>query len=153
MSLATYLRQHRILREEHASSLIECALMLPFLVLLLVGAVDFGRAWYINLEVASAAEAGALYGTQYPTDTSGMKAAALLDAPDVTSLSSTATYGNECSDGTSVTPLYTSPPTCAVNSVEYVEVITSATYSPILAYPGIASSITMGYKSHMRTSF
>jgi Flp pilus assembly protein TadG len=140
------------LAADQASSLIEFAVMLPFLVLLLVGAVDFGRAWYVNLEVSSAAEAGALYGVQNPNDIAGMNSAALLDASDLSSLHSAATYGSECSDGTSVVALSTSIPSCSVNAVAYVEVDTTATYTPLLIYPGISSMFTMTAKSRMRTS-
>ena len=53
---------HRSLRtSETGSALLEVALILPTLILVLVGAVDFGRAYYVTIEVSSAAEAGALY--------------------------------------------------------------------------------------------
>ena len=127
--------------------------MLPILAVLLVGAVDLGRAWYVDMEVASAAEAGALYGVHNPADLAGMKTAAARDAQDINALSVSATYGTECSDGTSVVPLSTSIPSCSANSVEYVEVDTTATYTPIIAYPGFSSIMTMAGKSRMRTSF
>jgi Flp pilus assembly protein TadG len=137
--------------EEQGSALIEFAVMLPMLAILLTGAVDLGRAWYFDIEVASAAEAGALYGVQNPGDISGMNAAASLDAPDLTTLQTTATYGSECSDGSSVVALSTSTPTCSANAVEFVEVDTTATYKPMLIYPGAASLFTMTAKSRMRT--
>jgi Flp pilus assembly protein TadG len=137
---------------EDGSSIIEIAFMLPILALLLAGAVDFGRAWYVNLEVASAAEAGALYGIQNPTDTVGMKAAAALDAPDLSNLQAAAISGNECSDGTSAVSFSASTPNCAVNSVQFVEVDTSAVYKPILNFPGVTSSYTLTGKSRMRSS-
>ena len=112
--------------DESGSSLIECALILPLFVLLLAGAVDFGRAWYLNLEVSSSAEAGALYGVQNSADITGMNQAALLDAPDLSTLQANSTFGSECSDGTSVTQLTSSPSSCSVNSVGFLEVNTSA---------------------------
>jgi Flp pilus assembly protein TadG len=137
--------------DEQGSALIEFAFMLPMLVLLLTGAVDLGRAWYFDIEVASAAEAGALYGVQNPGDISGMNAAASLDAPDLANLQTSSTYGSECSDGSSVVALSTSTPTCSANAVEFVEVDTTATYKPMLIYPGAASLFTMTAKSRMRT--
>ena len=139
------------LNQEAGASLIEFALIFPFLILLLVGAVDFGRGWYVDLEVEAAAEAGALYGVQYPSDTTGMNAAALRDAPDLTSMQSTATYGSECSDGSSATALAASVSGCGANSVAYVEVDTTVTYQPVLAFPGIASLFSLTAKSRMRT--
>ena len=139
-------------RSEDGTSLIECALILPIFIFLLVGAVDLGRAWYLHLEVSAAAEAGALYGVQNTSDIPGMDAAALIDAGDVTTLQAAATYGTECFDGTSVTPLLASPPSCSVNAIAYVEVDTTATYTPILKYPGLASVFTLVGKSRMRAA-
>lgn len=142
----------RLRREEGASSLIEAALLLPIVVLLLLGSVDFGRAWYINLEIAGASEAGALYGVQNPVDTAGMQAAAVLDAPDISSLTSTAVYGTECSDGTSVTASTLPVPLCLVNSVTYVEVATSMQYKPYFTYPGMNATWTLASKTRLRTT-
>jgi Flp pilus assembly protein TadG len=131
----------------------ELAFVLPMLLLVFAGAVDFGRAWFLYMEVASAAESGALYGLQKPTDISGMESAALLDAPDLPSLTSSATYGSECSDGTSAVALNGTPPSCSVSVVQYVEVDTTATYQPLLYYPGFQSTFTLTGKSRMRASY
>jgi Flp pilus assembly protein TadG len=141
------------LRREEGSQLLELAFVLPVLMIIFAGAVDFGRVWFLDMEVASAAEAGALYGLQNPTDTAGMRAAALLDASDVTTMSSSATYGTECSDGTSAVALNGTPAACSVTTVQYIEVDTTLTYQPILLYPGIQSAFTLTGKSRMRASF
>ncbi len=137
-------------QSEAGTSLLETAFALPVFILLLLGAVDFGRAWYADIEVSSASEAGALYGVQNITDVAGMQAAATLDAADVASVSLVATYGCECSDGSSVTPSCTSTPTCSVNVVNYVQVTTSSTYTPIFPYPGIPTSFALSSTSRMR---
>jgi Flp pilus assembly protein TadG len=72
-----------IVHSECGSSLIEMAFIMPLLLLILFGVVDFGRAYYLAIEVAGAARAGAVYGSQYPTDTVGMTNATKLNAPDV----------------------------------------------------------------------
>jgi Flp pilus assembly protein TadG len=135
---------------EHGASLVEFALMLPFLGLLLIGAIDFGRAYYLNVEVSNAAHTGALYGTQNHTDTTGMQNAATGDAVDVSGMTATATYGCECSDGSNAVALCSSPPTCTVNVVNYVQVTTSATYTPMFAWPGIPASIAMQGSAKLR---
>ncbi len=138
--------------QDGASSLIECALFLPMVIVLLLGSVDFGRAFYVNLEIEAAAEAGALYGVQNPSDTSGMQAAAALDAPDINLLSSVATYGTECSDGTMITAANSAVPSCSVNAVTYVEVTTSMTYKPYFTYPGMGATWSLASKVHLRTT-
>ena len=140
----------RILRQDEGSSLIELALLIPPLLLVLVGAIDFGRGYYVAIEVASAAEAGALYGSLNPTDDAGMRAAAVLDAHDVSTMTVTSSDGCECSDGTSAIVSCSATPSCAVNVVNYVEVDTAVTYTPILKYPGLSSSYSLTGKSRMR---
>jgi Flp pilus assembly protein TadG len=137
---------------ERGASLAEFALLLPFLSLLLLGVIDFGRAYYLGIEVSNAAYAGALYGSQNPSDTKGMQNAATGDAPDVSGMTVTATYGCECSDGTSPVTQCTSQPTCTINVVNYVQVTTSATYRTLLPWPGIPSSFALQGKARLRAS-
>ncbi len=123
------------------------------LFLLFAGTVDFGRAYFIYIEATSAAEAGAMYGVQYPTDTAGMRAAALNNAPNLANLTAVATYGSECSDGTNVTPAPAAAPTCTNDVLQYVEVDTTITYNSLLPYPGLQSLFTIHGTSRMRTEF
>jgi Flp pilus assembly protein TadG len=141
----------RVLQQVEGSSIIETALLMPLLLLILVAAIDFGRAYFMAIEVSSAAEAGALYGTVNPADTAGMVAAAQLDATDVASLTAVATYGCQCSDGSSVVVSCGTAPICTYNVVNYVEISTSATYSSLINYPGIPSSLALSGKARMRT--
>ena len=141
-----------MLREQAGSSLIETSLLLPLICLLLVGAVDFGRAYYVALEVDSAVHAGALYGTQEPVDTAGMVAAAKLDAGDLTNLQPVATYGCECSDGSSVVASCGTAPSCAFNVVNYVNVTATSSYKMMLRYPGFPATLSLSAKARMRTN-
>ena len=141
-------------RNEEGTQLIELALVLPVFLYLLVGAVDFGRAFYLATEVASAAEAGATYGVSSPTDIAGMKSAAMLNATDISGFTPTATYGSECTDGSAIALQSSTPPTtCTTGLVQFVEVDASTTYSPILRFPGVPSSLPIASKARMRASF
>ena len=160
MKTHTFLRATRFSRglrkrlgSEQGSQLIELALVTPVLMILFTAAVDFGRAYFINMEVSSAAEAGSIYGIVHPTDLAGMQAAASLDAPDLTGLSTTASYGSECSDGSSAVAASGQAPTCGVEAVQYVEVDTKVQYQTILLYPGLQSFFTLNGKSRMRATF
>jgi Flp pilus assembly protein TadG len=65
---------------------VELAVLLPFLLLLFVIAVDFSRAFYLSIELANAARTGALYGSFDPThavDTTGIQTAAQNDGGDL----------------------------------------------------------------------
>jgi Flp pilus assembly protein TadG len=135
---------------EQGASLVEFALVLPFFLALFLGAIEFGRLFYIAAEVTTAAQAGALYGTQNPSDVSGMKAAAQQGASNLTGLNAAATYGCECSDGTNSTPSCTATPSCSYNYVTYIDVTTSASYVPIFRYPGIPATMTIVREFRMR---
>jgi Flp pilus assembly protein TadG len=140
-------------KADQGSSIVETALILPVLFLMLVVAVDLGRAYYVAIEVTSAAHAGALYGAQFSNDTVGMTTAAALDAPDVPTLKAVATYGCECAEGGGASPsCATVPASCTYNVVNYAEVDTSVNYVPILIYPGLPQSFTLTGKSIMRAA-
>jgi Flp pilus assembly protein TadG len=149
----------KIFNSESGTSLIEMALLLPILFLLLIGTVDFGRAYYLEIEVSRAAHTGALYGSQNPTDLTGMTNAAVADAADVSGLTSTAAYGYECSDGTqrsascgstSCTMTPVAPTGCGFNTVYYIQVNTSVTYNAMFPYPGIPTPIVLRGQATMR---
>jgi Flp pilus assembly protein TadG len=131
-------------KADHGAALVELALLVPFLLLLFIGAIDFGRAYYVGLQVANAAHAGAEYGSQYPSDTPGITSAAQNAVPNLPTLTVQApTYGCECSDGSSYTASCTISPTCTAtgnrgtNVVNVVTVTTSAVYRMIVPWPAI----------------
>lgn len=140
-----------IASSEAGNSLVEVALFLPLLFLLLMGVVDFGRVYYLANEVAGAAHAGAVYGSQDIIDTTGMQNAAKLDAPDVSGLTATPSWGCECSDGSNASASCIRIPTCSVNVVYYATVTASATYKPIMPWKGIGSSFTITRSATMRS--
>ena len=132
--------------------MIEVAILMPLLLLILVGAVDFGQAYYVGIEVASAAQAGTTYGMMNYNDTAGMRMAAAADASDVPSMTSVATWGCECSDGTGASVSCATTPTCGSNLVDYVDVATSVSFTPILSYPAVPASFVLSGHSRMRVA-
>jgi Flp pilus assembly protein TadG len=140
--------------DECGASIVEMAFLLPILLLLLIGLIDFGRAYYLSTEVSSAASAGALYGCQNTAaaqDTTGIKSAAIADAPNVSGLTvPTVSVVCECSGSTASVSCTT--PGCSSSShmIEWLTVGTSATYKPLFPYPGIPSSITLSGQATMR---
>jgi len=142
-------------RSDAGASLVEMALVLPLFLLLMFGAVDFGRAFYLGIEVAGAARAGASYGSQNPNDTTGIQTSAQNAAPDVPNLSvATPTYGCECADGTNYSASCSVIPTCTggLNYVYRVNVTVTGTFTPIVRWPGIPSSMTLSNSASMRSA-
>lgn len=153
----TLVKAKELLNSNSGQSLIETALSLTLLVLVLAAAIDFGRAYYLLVELKSAAHAGAVYGSQYPTDVTGMNTAAASNATDLAnnSFTKTASWGCECdsSQATTVGTNSCTPPSCSGgNLVYYVTVTTGATYTPLLRWPGIPSSMTLSETVQMRST-
>jgi Flp pilus assembly protein TadG len=57
---------------ERGQSLVELALTFTVILLLLAGAIDFGRAFFTFVSLRDAAQEGASYGSINPTDTTGI---------------------------------------------------------------------------------
>lgn len=144
----------QLLRAEDGASLVELSVLLPLFLLLLFGAVDIGRAFYLEIELSGAAHAAAMYGSQNPTDTAGMQTAAQNDAPNVPNLNvGTPTYGCECADGTGYSANCGTAPSCPSNNEVYrVNVTVTTTYSPLFPWPKIPSSISLSNSASMRSA-
>jgi Flp pilus assembly protein TadG len=139
-----------LFQEDRGSALVELALILPLLLLLIAGTVDFGWFIYSSIEVSDAAQAGALYGTLNPTDVVGISNAAKADSAHLSSLSTTVSYGCECSDGSSAVPSCTAPPNCSYNYVNYVDVTASAPFTSIIPLPGLPLNGNLASEARMR---
>ena len=141
----------RIFRSEQGASLVELALVLPMLLFIVLGTVDFARGYYFGNEVAGAARAGAIYGSTNPTDTTGITNAVKYAAPDVSNISaSSISWGCECPDGTNASVSCSSAPSCSTNVVNYVKVTATASYTTMLPWTGIPSTLTLSTTSEMR---
>jgi hypothetical protein len=65
-------RRHQ--RSESGQALVEFALVVPLLVLIVLGIIDFGRIFYTYEALANAAREGARYCALKPGDTPGTRA-------------------------------------------------------------------------------
>lgn len=147
------LQRHRINGNETGSSLIEVAVILLMLLLLFSGVVDIGVAFHYSDTLEKAADAGALYGSQNPTDISGMVQAADEDAQDVPGMSAAAVYGCECSDGSGSSASCTVRPSCpsGTSLTYYVTVTARTTYKAVVPWISIPSSYNLASTVTMPT--
>ena len=111
----------KLCTSDSGQTTIEMVLVMPLLFALLLGAMEYGRLWYISIEVTSAATAGVEYGSQnhaVASDFSGMQNVAMNDGLDIqtvkpSGIAATATHfctpNNSCS---------------GTNQTEYVQVNT-----------------------------
>lgn len=97
--------RHHLKNEARGAAIVEFALAVPLLLLLTMGAIDFGRAFYQSVTISHAAETGAFYGAQNNI-TSGhdtqMTQMARDDAADVGTVTVTSTRVCKCPNGTVV---------------------------------------------------
>jgi hypothetical protein len=167
-------RKHRLpdaqlRRGEYGQTLLEFALLLPFMILLAVGVVELGRAVYYTVAVNNAATAGAEYGSQSEAafgDNLGITNTARCDANGgsppscqsgiLTASNVTVTQGCRCDDsnlGISCNPMPAAGSCAGISctqTVKCLQVQTTATYTPLFNYPGLPSSYTANGKAVMR---
>jgi Flp pilus assembly protein TadG len=136
----------RLIKSESGAAFVELAVVAPFLALLLLGVVDFGRYTYDGLLAANAARAGAQYGAQTlitAKDTTGITNAALADAQSLSGLT--------VPTATAVCMVGTTKVTCGTaNETVYVQVNTTGTFSPTIKYPLLPSTVTVSGSALVR---
>ncbi|HEU4342498.1 MAG TPA: TadE/TadG family type IV pilus assembly protein [Candidatus Binatia bacterium] len=136
-------------------ALIELTLLLPLLVLILLGTVDFGRVFFQSMALAQAARAGAQFGAQNDTtaaDAPGMKAAAVNAGQDIGLALADVTAANrhfQCGADPWTT---TDPSPCADGKPPkiYVEVTVQKTFTTLFNYPGFPHSINLSRTATIR---
>lgn len=114
-------------RDERGVFAVEHALVMPFLILLLSGAIDLGYALNQSSSLSGAARAGAQYAMRFPSDAAGIKdvvTKAVSYDPESLTVNSKLTC--ECEDGTAVACTDTCSGTAPY---AYVTVSVSKTYS------------------------
>jgi Flp pilus assembly protein TadG len=146
-------RRSRSMRRggSRAQASVELALSLPLMLMMFLVVVETGRAFYIAISVANAARAGVQYGSQNLTtanDNPGMQLAATNNAPNLVSMTATASHFCICSDGTASTCLATD---CAgSHRLVYTQVITAAPYTPLINFMGVLPAMSVPGKAVMR---
>ena len=78
--LSGRLALHASRQGQRGGAVAELAIAMPFIFMMMLGAVDFGRMWTVSTRVADAAYAAAAYGSQSTSkaqDTDGMRNVAL----------------------------------------------------------------------------
>jgi Flp pilus assembly protein TadG len=152
----------RHLYQDRGQAFVELALVLPIFILLLVGIAEVGRLAYASIEVSNAARAGVAYAAQSHTtaqDTTNIQLAATQDAPNVSSLTATASSSCACETSAGVmgasvacTAISTAGGSCPSPSriVLYVQVTTSAPVNTIFHFPGIPNTVTLRGFASMR---
>jgi Flp pilus assembly protein TadG len=144
-------------------SMVEMAIMLPFLLVLALGVIEMGRFMYIGILVGNAARAGAAYATESlvaSVDTTGITTAADNDfssnGQNASNLNVTSTVSCGCESAGTITTAActgTGAGTCASGAWQVTVTVTaSGTFNSLWSYPGIPASISVSRAATMRVS-
>jgi Flp pilus assembly protein TadG len=131
--------------------MVEFAVVFPVLVLLLIGAADFGRVFFTSVAVANAARAGAEWGAQTTSnagDSLGIVNFAKLDGSEVGAMTVIAQVTCQCD----ATVVACSTTNCSGYGApkSYVAVTATKTVNLILPYPGVANNIVISRTATFR---
>ena len=150
MGMSELARDH--MRSDSGAALVEMAVIAPLLLLLCLGVGDFGRMLYRAITLSHAARAGAAYGAQsnaHTGDTAGIRLAAQQEAQNIGTITVTSSRICECTIGTAVSCTTAS---CAGYGAprSYVRVTTSQTFSTVVPFPGIPSTVPLNRTAKVR---
>lgn len=125
-------------------ALVELAVVFPVLLLLGIGAADYGRVYFTGIAVANAARAGAQYGSQTvitANDTAGINQTARNDGADAGSITVTSRQFCRCDAG----EVSCGAGDCGAYGFYklYVEVTASTSVNLLFRYPGLPDSIAV----------
>ena len=139
--------------DESGAAAVEFGLAATMLCFLMVGLMDFGMGYWERIQVGNAARAGAQYAMSYGWDQTNISTA-VTNATSLTSISASPapTQACGCPSVSSGIVAATCGASCAGGGLAgtYVTVNATATYSPLLSYPGIASTFTLTASNTLR---
>jgi Flp pilus assembly protein TadG len=134
----------------------EMAILLPVFAFLLVATIDYARVFYYGVTLTNCARNGAQWASNpYNYDPTlpvqspykNVTDAALADAP---SLSPAPSVVAKYSKTASPTPYTSTTPIAATaTSTAYVEVTVTWTFTTLIPYPGIPSTVTLSRAARM----
>jgi Flp pilus assembly protein TadG len=144
----------RRLRSERGAALVELALSTPLLVVMIVGAVDFARAFYTAMELTNAARAGAQFASRSVTgfDAGTTQSVAAAASPQIATYTvDTPTQGCTCNTGATATA-HSCTTACPAGQylAVYITVTTRKAFSPVMRFPGVPSTVTIERTVTMR---
>lgn len=133
------------------ASAAEFVLVLPLLVLLISGTIDFGGLMYKKLQVGSAAQAGASYALTKGFDAAGISSA-IAGGTTLTVNAATPTQTCGCPNVSSGITSATCGATCPAGGTagKYVTISVSTTHDMLFSWPGLADPVNLSSTAKVR---
>ena len=155
-----------LLADRRGAAAVEFAIVLPFLLLLVVGLIDYGLGFWEQMMVGNAARAGAYFASVngWGSGAPGSIETAVTSATSLASISASGTYApsQACycptSSGLVAPPGTPTAPGCGATLCSdgvtpagyYIVVNAGATYNTLMPWPGIGSNFTLTATSFAR---
>lgn len=137
---------------DDGTSAVEFCIIAPMLAAVLVPLIDLGLAFYQQMQVDDAAQAGAQYAMAHGWNTSAIQSA-VTGATGLAGVSASPAPSRSCGcpSGTAVTAADCGS-TCddGQSARTYVTVSARATYTTLIPYPTIGSSVVLTAQSTVR---
>jgi len=125
------LRKRTRVRGDRAQSMVEFALVAPFLIILMLGVIDYGRVYFAYVSVTNGARTGADFASDSTT------AAANIDGIRSAALAETLELLNTSSDNPQVSVVTGTDSQGRV----YADVTMQYTFTTIFPWPGLPDSM------------
>jgi Flp pilus assembly protein TadG len=131
----------RLWRATEGLGAVELGFIAPVLLAILLGILDFGMAFWQQMEISNAADAGAQWGMANAYDSTSIRTV----AQSATNLSTVAVDPSNpcgCASNTGVAGGYGNPPSCTTcpdgtAAQAYIVVNTHICYSTLFQWPGL----------------
>ncbi len=139
----------RVKRRERGQSLAEFAILLPLLLILTLGAIDYGRVYFAYVSVTNAARNGAQYASVSPdaaADEAGVREAVLDETSALLDTSPTNP------SVVLVSPPPASPSCQDADANPCARVTVHYTFHTLVSWPGLPSSIEVQRTVEMRVA-
>ena len=137
---------------DEGASAVEFGIIAPVLAAVLVPLIDLGLAFYQQMQVDDAAQAGAQYAMAHGWNTSAIQSA-VTGATALATVSATPAPARSCGcpSGTAVAAADCGS-TCddGQSARTYVTVSAQATYTTLIPYPTIGNSVVLSAQSTVR---
>ncbi len=127
----------RLSRARDGLGAIEFGFVAPVLLTMLLGILDYGMAFWQEIEISNAADAGAQWAMQNTYNASSISSVAAA-ATNLSGISVSSSNPCGCASSTGVT-MYSCTATCPDNTAPqpYIVVNTSMCYSTLFRWPGL----------------
>lgn len=131
----------RFWRAREGLGAVELGFIAPVLLTLLLGVLDFGMAFWQQMQIANAADAGAQWGMANPYNSTSITTVA-QSATNLPTVNVSSTNPCGCASSTGVAGGYGTPPSCTTcpdgtTAQAYIVVNTKLCYSTLFHWPGL----------------